>query len=498
MIDDVNNKDIYFDLERIPLKSERREKAKRRRNVFLVLLLCLLCLLTGVVLGYFILKNVHPSYSADTKNTMGEIEYYFDNYWLYSKDYEDLPGLLEDKALYGMTAFEDDPYTSYMSAQEMNDFSTSINMNYVGIGVEYSYVNDIALIKKVFKNSPAEKAGLQAGDIIKAVDHEAIDGMTTSDIKERVIGEEGSDVVISVLRGGEIIDITITRGPVDSTVYAYKENDYVVLQLNSFGVDTGDRCIAYLSDYTDLSKIIIDLRDNSGGYQSSVQEVSGIFIGPNKVYLRQRDSKGVETADTTSAKRTFENFKEIVILINENTASAAEVLAICLKEQHPNVTLVGMTTYGKGVIQTNRILNNDGVLKLTAYYWYSPNGVSIDKKGIVPDEEVRMDDIYSEYYYSLEDDEKYEYVSVSASVKSAQMALKYLGYDVLRTDGYFDESLVDALVKFKQENNLDASPVLDKDTFEVIVSEVNREMINNTSRDLQLNKAKEILNGNQY
>ena len=494
MIDDVNNKDIYFDLEKVPLRSERKEKAKKRRNVFLIILLCILCLLTGALFSYLLIKNLHPSYQADTNNTMGEIEHLFDNYWLYSNEYDDLVGELENKALYGMTNFEDDPYTSYMSAEEMEEFSTSINMNYVGIGVEYSYTNDIALIKKVFKNSPAEKAGVEAGDIIKEVDHVEIKGMTTAEIKERVIGQEGTDVVISVLRGGEIIDITITRGPVDSTVYAYKEDDYVVLQLNSFGVDSGDRCIAYLNDYKDLKKIIIDLRDNSGGYQSSVQEISGLFIGPNKVYLRQKDAKGVESADKTVAKVTYDNFEEIVVLINENTASAAEVLAICLKEQHPNVTLVGMKTYGKGVIQTNRLLNNNGVLKLTAYYWYSPNGVLIDKVGISPDVEVKMPDIYYEYY-SENFEETYEFDSVSDNVRVCQLALKYLDYDIKRTDGYFDESFSKALISFKQSNNLEPTAVLDRETYEVIVSEVNREMANNPLKDTQFNKAKEILNG---
>ena len=496
MIDDVNNNnDIYFDLQKVPLKSERQEKAKKRRNVVLVILLCIFCLLTGALFSYFLLKNLHPSYNADIKNTMGEIEHIFSNYWLYANEHDDLIGDLEDKALYGMTYFEDDPYTSYMSEEEMEEFSTSINMNYVGIGVEYSYINNIALIKKVFKNSPAEIAGVQAGDIIKAVDHVEIDGMTSSEIKDRVIGQEGSEVIISVLRGGEIIDFTIKRGPVDSTVYAYKENDYVVLQLNSFGVDSGSRCITYLDEYKDLKKIIIDLRDNSGGYQSSVKDISGLFIGPNKVYLREKDSKGQESADYTSGRVTYDNFEEIVVLINENTASAAEVLAICLKEQHPNVTLVGMKTYGKGVIQTNRLLNNNGALKLTAYYWYSPNGVSIDKVGISPDVEVKMPDIYYAYYVE-NFDESYEFDSVSDSVKICQMALEYLGYNVKRTDGYFDESFKEALIDFKQNNNLESTAILDKQTYEVIISEVNREMANNPLRDVQMNKAKEILNGN--
>ena len=494
----MEDNEYYFDLQKVPLKREREERRKKRWKIVFVFFLCLFCFVSGILSGYLILKKVHPSYQADTKNTMGEIEYLMEHYWLYGKDYDDLNKELEDKALYGMTSFDYDPYTSYMSAAEMDEFSTSINMNYVGIGVEYSYINDIALIKKVFKDSPAEQAGVEAGDIIKMIDGIPLEGMTTDDIRERVIGEEGTEVVISVLRGADIIDIPIIRGPVDSTVYAYRENDYVVLELNSFGVDSGSRCMTYLDQWTDLHKLIIDLRDNTGGYQSSVKEISGLFIGNDQVYLRQKDSKGLETVDVTSCKKTYDNFEEIVVLINGNTASAAEVLAICLKEQHPNVTLVGVTTYGKGVIQTNRILNNDGVLKMTAYYWYSPNGVSIHGTGVVPDVEVRMPDIYYEYYYNLEEDETYEYDSVGSAVGTAEKALAYLDYAVDRTDGYFDQNFADALKAFKTVNGLDADSVLDARTFEVIISEVNREMANNVNKDVQFNKAREILNGTQH
>ncbi|MBR5754813.1 MAG: peptidoglycan-binding protein [Erysipelotrichaceae bacterium] len=497
MIKDTEN-NVFLDLEKVPLRSERQERRQKRLRNFLIVLMCIFFFAMGTIFGYFLIKSVHPSYKADTKNTMGEIEYILDHYWLYSSDYDDLTTELENKALYGMTNFADDPYTSYMSSEEMEEFSNSINMNYVGIGVQYSYVNGIALINKVFKDSPAEKAGVLAGDIMKAVDGISLEDKTSDDIKEMVIGEEGTDVVLSVLRGGEIIDITITRGEVDSTVYAYKENDYVVLEINSFGVDSGDRCITYLDQYTDLHKIIIDLRDNSGGYQSSVKDISGLFIGDNKIYLREKDSKGVETVDTTSAKKVYDNFTDYVVLVNENTASAAEVLAICLREQLKNVILIGTTTYGKGVIQTNRLLNNDGVLKLTAYYWYSPNGVSIDKVGIVPDIEVRDHDIYYEYYYQFADDEQYAYDCVAEAVRTSELGLDFLDYDVDRTDGYFDRSFETALIEFQRKNGLEPDGILNGRTYEAIVSEVNREMANNKDKDLQMKKAKEILNANYY
>ena len=167
------------------------------------------------------------------------------------------------------------------------------------------------------------------------------------------------------------------------------------------------------------------------------------------------------------------------------------MLAIVLRERCDAI-LVGDTTYGKGVIQTNRILSNGGVLKLTSYYWYSPDGVSIDKTGIKPDVEVRMPDIYYEYYYDMEEDESYVYDSVSEAAAIAQKALTYLGYDVGRTDGYFDETTLNALKAYKADHELEGEDVLDQDVFSSIISETRRQLAD-PLRDPQFETAKQIM-----
>ena len=487
---------IYFDLERVPLKSEREENKRKRRSRFLTILLCLFFFVLGAITLKLIESFVFPSSDFKSTDVMGEIEYMFENYWLYSKDHEDLANELEDKAFYGMSNFAEDTYTSYMSVKEMSEFSDSINMDYVGIGVQYSKYDGIAIVSKVFKDSPAMKAGILAGDIIQAIDGVKIDDKTTDEIKDMVIGPEGTDVVITVTRDGKDLDLTCTRASINSSVYAYRENDYVVMELNSFGANTAQECVRYLDEFADLEKIIIDIREDTGGYQSAVQEVCGLFIGDNKVYLRQKGVDGREQFDYTKAIKHYDNFKKIVILTNGNTASAAEVFAICMKESHPDVTLVGTTTFGKGVIQINKSLSNGAVLKMTAYHWYSPNGNSIDKTGIKPDVEVRQHDINYEYYSAMAEDEKYELDSVSDSVRICQLALDFLDYQIDRTDGYFDESLAKALLSYKSERGMAADSVLDKDTFEAVISSASREISQNESKDLQMMKAKEIINGN--
>ena len=487
---------IYFDLQRVPLASERNEKRQRRRKTFLIFLLCLILFVLGGLLGYFIYGRLHRAYEVDTIDVLGEIEYDMDNYWLYSSDYDNLIEVLEDKAYYGMTSFDYDPYTQYMSEQEMLEFSTSINMDYVGIGVEYSNADGSAIVKRVFKNSPAEKAGILPGDIIVAVDGVSIQGFDHDQIREKVLGEKGTKVTISLERTGTSIDVDCIRDSIYNTAHTYEDDGHLILELSSFGNTTADEISTYLDEYTDRDELIIDLRDDTGGYQNSVKEVCGLFVGNDKVYLKQKDSKGKETVDYTRANKVYDNFKKIVIIINENTASAAEVFALCLKEIQPNTTIVGTTSFGKGVIQTNRALSNGGILKLTAYYWYSPSGKSIHEVGIKPDVEVMMPQIAYEHYYELYDDESYGLDTVSEACRISQLSLELLGYDISRTDGYFDSNFENALMQFKKDNNIDGSAILDSDTYSSIISSAVRELATNLSKDTQLNKAKEVLDNN--
>lgn len=483
---------VVVGLKKVPLSSEIEDRKRKVKNTLFVLFICIVFLVIGIFIGYFYNRVLHNSYDINANQTLGEIESLLDNYWIYSENYEDLQTDLENKAFYGMTYFEEDPYTTYMSAKELEEFATEINMDYVGIGVMYKMNNDHAIIQRVFVNSPAEKAGLMSGDIITKIDNKDVKGLTSSEIKELVLGEAGTDVIISVIRENVQMNFVVTRDYVDNSIYCYAQDDYVVMELSSFGTSTATECMSYLDEYLDYDKIIIDVRNNTGGYQTSVKEIAGLFIGDGKVYLRQKDSNGNEVADLTSCKKTYSNFKKIIILVNGETASAAEVFAICLKEQMNNVTLVGDNTYGKGVIQSTSYLSNGGVLKFSSYYWYSPNGVSIHKTGITPDVPVRQDDIAYEYYAEMKDDEKYEYDSVSDVTRLCQIALKYLDYEVVRNDGYFDENFENVLRQYKNNNNLGDDSILDKVTYESIIADAISNM-SKPEKDYQFQKAIELI-----
>lgn len=490
---DKNEEKVYFDLKKVPLESEKQEKKKKRRFIALNISLCIFLIVLGFVFGILFNRSLHPVDNVDPKNTFGEIAAVLNNYYLYKNDHDDFDTELLDKALYGMTSFEDDHYTSYMSKEELESFTSSINMDYVGIGVVYSLQDGFGVIERVIINSPAQKAGILDGDIIVSVDGKSVKGLSTDEIKELVVGEKGTVVTIGISRNGEINDIDVIRDEVDNTVYCVKQDDYVLMDIYSFGETTGKECMSYLDQYTDLNEIIIDMRDNTGGYQTAVAEVAGLFIGNKEVYLKQIDKDGNEIEALTDCAKTYKNFEDIVIIVNENTASAAEVFTICLKEKLDNVTIVGTNTYGKGVIQSTHYLANGGALKFTSYAWTSPNGVSINGVGVKPDEEVRLDDICYSLYISMNEDETFEYDSVSEITKIVQLCFKYLGYDVDRTDGYFDYSTANALYNYKIDNDLPVDEVLDKKTYDNIVS-LTLSNIYKGINDYQMDKAIQLIN----
>ena len=157
--------------------------------------------------------------------------------------------------------------------------------------------------------------------------------------------------------------------------------------------------------------------------------------------------------------------------------------------------LLGKKSFGKGVIQSNYQLSNGGALKMTQYYWLSPNGVSIHGEGIHPDVEVRLADIAYEYYYQMEEGESYAYDSVSGFTRIAQMGLEYLGYNIGRTDGYFDRDFETSLLQYKKDNSLAGEAILDEETYQSIISSVLRQIYTDPEKDYQLIKAKEVLNG---
>ena len=478
-------------------------RAKRTKIVSISLIAA--SLVIGWLVGSFfpvagadaIRRGIRNSQSMNASDKIRAAFDIMENDWFFGKDIEDLDTRLSDQALYGIFANEEDPHTEYMSAEEVTEFRQSIDRNFVGIGVEFIANNGINVVTKVFRGAPADQAGVQAGDIIAEVDGESTDGMTSTDIKERVQGEEGTDVKILFMRQGEPVEITITRAEISATAYGYQMDEKTgYLQLYQFGTGTAEEIDRYLAEFraADIHKLIIDLRDNGGGYLDALAQVASRFLPGNTLVMSQEYPDGSQEHIYTESGYT-QDYNGIVILINENTASASEVFTLAMMEQRDDVTVVGTKSYGKGTVQITRMFTDGSAIKYTTSKWISPNGVWVNRVGIEPDETVEIPEGAAHVYTGMEEDAELKADTVAAAVADIQIALDYLGYTVDRKDGYFSKSTEEALAKFAADNELTFDGALKQELYEAVVSAVIMDWSTTDTHDTQLHKAQEILNG---
>lgn len=317
----------------------------------------------------------------------------------------------EDKliegAIKGYIAGLDDPYTEYLPKEEMQEFTEETNAEYVGIGV---YVannteNNTILVAGVMKGSPALEAGMQAGDIIAKVDGVSYTGEQLSDATKVLKGQEGTAVKVTIIREEKEIELTVTRKKiiVEHVASQMLDDKIAYIQIDSFDngvVESFKEQITTLKN--DGAKgIIIDLRSNGGGIVDQATGVADLFLEKNETILITK-SKNEEEEITKAKTAPIITDTPVVILVNEGTASASEILAAALKEKY-GATIVGKTTYGKGVIQTLYSLTDGSGLKITTDEYYTPNHNKINKVGITPDVEVQLTKDANGYYETSAD-----------------------------------------------------------------------------------------------
>lgn len=441
---------------------------------------------------------IQSAFGLSSENKVDEVRDIMENSWYFSKDISDLDDRLTDQAIRGMTDNDEDTHTEYMSKEEEADFVQSINRNYVGIGAQFIMYSSRAMVTKVFNGSPAEQAGLQAGDIIAAVDGKSMTGADSSAIKEAIQGEEGTQVVLGIVRDGQSQDITITRGAVSATAYARMLDDNMLyLQLYQFGDSTAQDVkndLDSLIGDQDSVSMILDLRGNGGGYLNSVQALASLFLNEGDVIMKQEFTDGTSTS-ITADKGKYEQIHHIVILVDSGTASAAEVCTLALKQNRDDVTVIGKTTYGKGTVQTTTEFQDGSALKYTNSRWLSPDGTWINGIGITPDQDVDLDEALTMTYPSMNDGDSYGVDSVSDVVKAVQTVLKYFGYDPGRTDGYFSQDTLEAWHAFENDHSMQQSDVIDYTGYMNALAEVTYDWATSTAHDSQLAAAKEALHG---
>lgn len=482
---------------------DRKQKQKISRLKFGLVFFTALALIIGWLFGSALPLPALRSLTDQARmalpmSSSDKIQQAFDimeNDWYFGKDIEGLDVRLVDSAISGMTGQEEDLHTEYMSSQEVTEFVQSINRDYVGIGVQYIKSGDMSVVTRVFKNTPAEEAGVKAGDIIEVIDGVDASPLTTDEIKELVIGEEGTSVTIVFGRQGEDITLTIPRRQITASAFGeIVEGNIGYLNIYQFGNMTDKEIDGYLNDFKahDVQKLIIDLRDNGGGYLDALASISARFLPEGTVVMQQEYRDG--RIDEIKAGKGMMDFSPIVILVDGETASASEVFTIAMMEQRDDVTVVGTRTYGKGTVQITRMFSDGSAIKFTTSRWLSPGGVWVNKEGIEPDVAAEETEALRRVYTEMADDAVFGIDQVDAAVSDAQVMLAYLGYQPDRTDGYLSAATSETLKRFQADLGLNSSGTLDKETYEALFSAIIYDSATSFDHDDPFHKALEILN----
>lgn len=311
----------------------------------------------------------------------------------------------------GLVESVGDKYTEYMTSKEAEEFNKSLSGDVgAGIGIELAKDGDFVKVVRVLPKNPAEGAGILAGDVISKVNGEDVLKSNTSDISKKIRGESGTTVKISVIRGKDTKDFSVTRAKIENpSVELSKINGIAILSIYRFDSETGALAKKYAEEIKNegISKVILDLRGNGGGYVQAAKTVASLWLEKNALIVSEKTgSKTVEEIRATG-ENPLKGIKT-VILIDESSASASEIVAGALKE-HKAAEIVGEKSYGKGSVQTTIDMAGGALLKVTIAKWFTPSGKNISNNGISPDIEVKKPEGQS---YLLNDTQKNKAIEI--------------------------------------------------------------------------------------
>ena len=365
---------------------------KQYNKSFVIKLSLLLVGGTAVLTAFFVsLMFLAGSFlgSGFTALKIQRIKSLIDTYYLKEYDAE----LVENGAFYGIPLMLGDPYSGYLSPDDVEALKESVTGEYVGIGVEVTVDPEDGLITVIspIADTPAALAGIRTGDKFLTINGEEVTGNTLDEVVAMLKnGKKKEEIKLELLREGETVSLTVIRDEI--TIHSATGNmlneEIGYLKLSSFDDTTVNEFSDTLSslEQEGATSLILDLRGNPGGTVEAAQYVADLFLDEGIFYY---------TMDKNGEKEYFETAEEVnsiplVVLINEGSASASEMLAGALQDRD-RATLVGVTTFGKGIMQQHFMVDSSSMLKLTTHEFYTPNGNRIHETGISPDVEVPMD-----------------------------------------------------------------------------------------------------------
>ena len=378
---------------------ENKKRYKVYRTIMLIVLVAFVTFMITSIgfYQYFVKGNSLNKYlafmtsdeSQDISQLLDTYRSVINKYYLGKVDEESL----KEGAIQGYIEGLGDPYTEYISKEDMKDYLQDTMGNFVGIGiymVQDTKTNQIMVLSPI-KGSPAERAGIKPGDYIISVNGEECTASDMTVIATKIKGEEGSTVKLQILRGEETLDFEITRenviiNPVEEEVL---ENNIGYIEFSSFDEDTAEQFKTKFEELQaqGITSLIIDLRNNGGGIVEEALDIAGYIADKDSVLLYEVDKDNNEEVEKNDDNPIIN--MPVIILTNENTASSSEILAGALKDLG-KAKIVGTTTYGKGVIQQILTLPDGSGLKITTEKYLTPNRTEINEVGIEPDETVEL------------------------------------------------------------------------------------------------------------
>ena len=358
----------------------------------------IIIMIISILFG-FLIGNVVSFTKKETTNTnvSSELKEFVNTYNDIVNNYYDKVNKEEliDAGIKGMINYLDDPYATYFDGTSSTTFNQTLEGNYEGIGVEVTADNNKVKITKVFADTPAKKAGLKVGDYITKVNGTSTEGKTLSEVVSSIKNAKSKEVEITITRDNQEHTIKVTRSNVDmpyTSSKVYEENGkkigYLKIEMFSNNITKQVKKELESLKKKNIDKLVIDVRDNPGGYLTQVTEILSLFMNKKSVIYQLQTKNNKQKVYGTSSKATY-NYP-VVVLINENSASASEILASAFKETY-GAQVVGVNSYGKGTVQKTGDLNNGDTIKYTVQKWLTPKGNWINEKGVTPTKEVKLE-----------------------------------------------------------------------------------------------------------
>ena len=364
-----------------------------------IIIICVISIISGITTGVIVTNN-KASLNYDELLKDENLNEFLEVYSSVVNNYYEDVNTTEmiDSALNAMLEYLGDSYTTYLDDEETKKLEESLEGTYRGIGIEYMTNNEtnVSTISAITPNSPASSSGLAVGDILKAVDGIDITQKGSEEVKNMIRNTTNDSISLTVDRNGERLTFTIKLDDVlDKNInYSMLDNNIGYIEMKIFSKTLNTQVENALKDLESqgMQKLIIDLRYNGGGYLESAEATANLFLEKGKlIYSLENKETKADYFDKTDSHKTY----PIVILLNEMSASASEILAAALKDSY-GATIVGVTSYGKGLVQQTYDLSDGSMAKYTSARWLRPNGECINGIGIKPDYEVAKEELYDE------------------------------------------------------------------------------------------------------